>query len=178
MALLLLLFEQYSFIFAFSKLKMKKIVLSLIFSLLGATLLFAQPATLPNFKFNAVSGGAFTKANLKQGLATVVILFSPDCEHCQQQAKWIREGASKFSNNVQFVWVSFEENIELIRNFPVKFLNGVKTPMYFLQDPNLEFDKYFGDSEVPTVLIYDSKGQLVKAFRSEVEVDKLLPLIR
>jgi hypothetical protein len=50
--------------------------------------------------------------------------------------------------------------------------------MYFLQDPNLEFDKYFGDSEVPTVLIYDSKGQLVKAFRSEVEVDKLLPLIR
>jgi thiol-disulfide isomerase/thioredoxin len=171
-------FEQYSFIFAFSKFKMKKIVSSLIFSFLGIALLFAQPTALPNFKFNAVSGGVFTKANLKPGLATVVILFSPDCEHCQQQAQWIREGAAKFQNNVQFMWVSFEENVELIRSFPGKFLSGVKTPMYFLHDPNLEFDKYFGDSQVPTILVYDSKGQLAKAFRSEVEVEKLLPFIR
>ncbi|MCS6904029.1 MAG: redoxin family protein [Bacteroidia bacterium] len=158
---------------------MKKFFLTIIVSFIGAWWLGAQPTTLPNFKFNnAINGGAFTKTNLKQGLATIVILFSPDCEHCQQQAKWIREGASKFADNVQFMWVSFESNIELIRNFPNKFLSGVKAPMYFLHDPNLDFDKYFGNSEVPTILVYDSKGQLVKVFRTEVEVEKLLPLIK
>jgi len=135
------------------------------------------PANMPGFTFSNVSGGHFGKSNLKQNTATVIILFSPDCEHCQQQAQWITKDAAKLKN-VQLVWVSFHDNAEDIKAFGNKYLPGVKLPMVFLQDQNFDFDTFFGESNVPTILVYDSKGKFVKDFREETSVDKLTAFIR
>lgn len=157
---------------------MKKLIFLIAFAFACLSYGYAQPpAVLKDFKFYTTTGSAFSKANLNTKLATIVILFSPDCEHCQQQAKWIQEGAAKLKN-VQIVWVSFHEVAKDIQEFPSRFLPSVKIPMYFLQDKNFEFDSYFGESNVPSIFVYDSAGKFVKDFRNEVEISKLAELIR
>lgn len=148
--------------------------------MLGGTLLAQQgPATLPEFQFSNTQkdGAIFTRDDLDPGRATVVILFSPTCDHCQQQAQWINEGAGQL-RNVQFVWVSFHDNAEEIRRFEEKYLAEVREPMYFLQDTHFEFDSYFGESNVPTIFVFNSQGKLAQEFRKEAPLREMLPYIK
>lgn len=139
----------------------------------------AIPQTLSEFKFIRPNGQPFTKANLKAGAATVVIFFDPDCEHCQQQAQWLKTDIAKLkSTNVQFMWVSTADP-KPIADFEKRFFTGITTPpIYFAQDKDYNFDNYFGYSEVPNIKVYDSKGKFVKEFKKEVAINELLPLLK
>ena len=139
----------------------------------------AIPQTMSEFKFTRTNGQAFTKANLKAGMATVVIFFDPDCDHCQQQAQWLKTDVAKLKGvNVQFLWVSTADP-KPIADFEKRFFTGITQPLiYFAQDKDYAFDNYFGYSEVPNIKIYDSKGKFVKEFKKEVTIAELIPLLK
>ena len=42
---------------------------------------------LPFFKMMLTDSSLFYKSNLKKNRATIIIFFSPDCEHCQMETK-------------------------------------------------------------------------------------------
>jgi cytochrome oxidase Cu insertion factor (SCO1/SenC/PrrC family) len=135
------------------------------------------PPILRPFKFYDLTGKPFTNANLKPNTALIAVYFSPDCDHCQQQAKWIQEKSTDLKN-CQLLWITDYDEPAGIKEFQAKYLPKVAVPMYFVQDKDYKIDSYFGYSEVPSIYIYTSKGQLATKLRKETPVSGLIPHIK
>ncbi len=158
-----------------AKLVQKRVLLSCLFTLLGMAGIYAQqapirPAQLPAFAFATPAGGIFTEANLKKGMATVVLFFEPDCEHCVKQATWLREGAAHLPNT-QYLWVSWAA-AEQIAAFNKQYFGNMMNH-HFVKDAKYTIDKSFGYCTVPTVLVFDKAGKFKKAYNAETAAEEI-----
>ena len=162
-----------------TKLVQKCALLCLIATVAAAELLAqqapARPAQLPAFVFSTPSGTAFTEANLKKGMATVVLFFEPDCEHCIKQANWLREGAAHLSNT-QYLWVSWAA-AEQIAAFGKQYFGG-NANHHFVKDAKYAIDKSFGYCTVPTVLVFDKTGKFKKVYSAETAAEEIATNLR
>jgi thioredoxin-related protein len=60
------------------------------FSQQDTSLIYLRFPTIPPFKLTKVPDSTvFTKDNLKKKKPTIIMVFSPDCEHCQEMTKQI-----------------------------------------------------------------------------------------
>jgi peroxiredoxin len=154
---------------------MKKALYLTLLALIPAVL-FSQTASkkvLPDFQFYNESGVAFNKTNLKKDIPVIVFYFDPDCDHCQQEAKWISAEMKRFIG-IQMVWVAYAEPTA-IADFGKKYFAGsYNKGAYFLRDKDYKFDKYFGYSQAPSIYVYNKKWELVKSFSNEIGVSDLL----
>jgi glutaredoxin len=107
----------------------------------------------------------------------IAVYFSPDCDHCQQQAKWIQEKSTDLKN-CQLLWITDYDEVAGIKEFQAKYLPKVSVPMYFVQDKDYKIDSYFGYSEVPSIYIYTSTGQLATKLKKETPVSGLVLYIK
>lgn len=150
---------------------MHSVVLAIAISFVGFAV---QAQSFPEFLFFGMNGAPVTHQEFKLDQPTIVVLFDPSCEHCQQQAKWLSELAGEFSG-IQFVYVSTASFTE-IKTFKEIYLRGLNVKL--LRDSNYKFDDYFGDSPVPSMYIYSSGGNLLKSYKGEevpaVEILSLL----
>jgi hypothetical protein len=136
------------------------------------------PKDLPNFKFYDLQGKPFARANLKAGLTTFIFFFSPDCDHCNQEAAWIAAELPQFKGS-QFVFVTWEDNAATIEAFRKKYFDKPGAPpMTFVKDLDFNIDNFFGPSEVPCIYVYDHNNKFVKAFRQETKAKDLYSLIK
>lgn len=133
-------------------------------------------SSVPIFSFPNIEGKTVTHYDLALGKSVIVFYYDPDCDHCQQEAVWIKERIADFEN-MTLVFVAFAE-IDAIKTYKNNFLGGGSTNMIFLRDPEYKFDKIFGYSEVPTIHIFDSKWIKKKVFRNEVAVDEILNVLK
>jgi peroxiredoxin len=157
---------------------MKKLTLTTLLLIVGFYA-FAQqktpPTTLPNFVFYRATGGqAYTKASLAAGKPTIVVYFDPFCEHCQQEAAWMKAEAAKFAN-INVLWVSTEEAASIERFSKERLVGPSFT---FLKDKDYKFDEYFGYSEVPSILVYGSNGAYIAKYTREVPIAILLTNVK
>lgn len=151
---------------------MKKILFLISFTLIACAA-FAQPKTIPGFKFTDLSGTPVTNASLDKSKATVFIFFSPDCEHCQAQAKMIQPELDKFAN-AQFVWITWSEDKNMIREFHKKYLGGAAKPkMFYVQDTDYNIDSFFGETNAPAIYVYGKDGAHLATFREEVKAAEI-----
>jgi thiol-disulfide isomerase/thioredoxin len=128
---------------------------------------------LPAFSFQDLNGAAFTNANLKSGIPTIVFFYDPYCDHCAQEADWVKAAQSKFAN-INLLWVSTEERQPIVKFKSEHFGETTLTKLYFLRDTKWKFDSYFGYTEAPGIYVYNKDGVLVKDFKKETPVSELL----
>lgn len=108
---------------------------------------------MPDFSFVDINGKTITRQSLPESGPVIVLFFEPDCDHCQQQAKWIGESLDAFSGTT-FLWVSWGE-IEGIRDFQKEYFPDTgKIKMFFTKDTKYQMDNYFGYSVSPTLFTY------------------------
>ena len=74
---------------------------------------------LPNLQLLALDSVSFDLATSVGDQAAVLFFFHPDCEHCQSEAKQVRENAQVLSNT-KLIWIS-TENLDRLREFDEKF---------------------------------------------------------
>ena len=161
---------------------MKTIVFALFFILFGNSL-FAQkgtdslPAyrsipTIPPFKLMLVPDStAFTKFDLKKKKATIIMLFSPDCDHCIHATQDLVEHYKLFKK-VQIVMAT-----SLSYNHIQKFYTDFNLATY----PNIKVgldNSYFLGSfyqihSYPAIFIYDKKGKFKEMFEGSVKFEKI-----
>ncbi len=105
----------------------------------------------------------------------ILIIFFPDCDHCQREATAIRERIEAFKKyNLYFL--SSNESSE-IEKFAVD---------YKLNDqPNVNFGKVeaahiiqtFGAIPTPSVYIFSSEKKLVKQFNGETNIEEIIKFL-
>ena len=128
--------------------------------------------SLPAFSFQGLAGQAFELGDLAAGRPTLVIYFHPDCDHCQYEARAVRDSLHRFA----------EANVLLVSNEPIERLREfgeaydlLGTPnVHILHDANGDFKRLFGTSSVPSIFIYNRNRELVKHYKGETKVEAIL----
>jgi len=128
--------------------------------------------SIPPFTILQTDSTNLTKDNLKHHQPTLIMYFSPDCEHCKHQ--WAEmEKKMKELKKYQIVMVTYQPFNEM-----VDFYNEHKIAGY----PNIKMGRdtkfflppFFKIKSLPFQALYDKKGELITTFEGNVGVDKVL----
>jgi hypothetical protein len=103
---------------------------------------------------------------------TVIVLFNPDCEHCQYEATQMRQHQTDFVRAGVY-WLT-TESAGRARAFARQFgLDSLPT-MHVGTLTRDESYRLFGATGVPHLFIYGSDGQLRKEYKGEVKIEAVL----
>ena len=132
----------------------------------------ARQADLPPFSITKVPDSSrFEKINLKKNKTVIIMVFSPDCEHCQVRVKEIM-ASMKLFKNVQIIMVS-----NLGYNYIARFYKEFKLAKYpniiMGMDYRYQLGNFFTISSVPVIFLYNKAGKFVKAFDRNVPLQKI-----
>ena len=112
---------------------------------------------------------------IKYNTPSVFIAFSPDCEHCQYEAKSINEWQKELQNTNIVLFTS--ANDSLTKAFSYTYgLDTIKN-IQVISDKNDEMHKLFAVKTIPSIFIYNKDGQLVKQYKGETKIDAILKAI-
>ncbi|MBO9201071.1 MULTISPECIES: TlpA family protein disulfide reductase [Niastella] len=128
--------------------------------------------TIPPFTILQTDSTNFTKENLKHHQPTLIMYFSPDCDHCKHQ--WAEmEKKMKELKKYQIVMVTyqpFDEMVEFYKEHKIAEYPNIKMG----RDTKFFLPPFFKIKSLPFQALYDKKGELITTFDGNVEVNKVL----
>jgi thioredoxin-related protein len=131
--------------------------------------------TVPPFKLlKTDSTTYFTKDDLKKNKAVLIIIFSPDCEHCQHETEEILNRIDDFKD-IQIVMattLSFNQMKEFYEKYELSKYNNITVGLDF-QYVLLSF---FRPRHLPYLGMYDKKGKLLTTFEGSLKMEELLKI--
>jgi len=164
--------------------KMLKVAISLVAVFILSYLLYQkmQPTPhmaeqtvlekLPRFKFPRIgAAGHVSNGDLRKG-KTVVVYFSPNCEHCQQLGADIGMQRNQLAD-IDFVFVTRMEEADAIL-YAQKCNLWEKPNIHFGLDVDAVFYGYFGDMFIPSSYIFNEKGKFLQSVHQKAMVKDIL----
>jgi thioredoxin-related protein len=141
------------------------------------SLLYLRFPNVPPFKLYTVPDSTvFTKDNLQKKKATIIIVFSPDCEHCQAETKNITANIQLFKKT-QIIMAS-PLDFDYIKKFYDEY-NIAKYPVITMgRDPSYFLGTFYKIRSYPAIFIYDKKGKLVNWFNGTTPIEKILESLK
>ncbi len=134
--------------------------------------LYLRFPTIPQFTiYNVKDSSKFTREDLKKKKPTVLILFSPECEHCQRETKELEAHIDKFKNAqiMMVTYLSFAEMQKFYKDYHVADYPNITMG----RDAKYFFPIYYKLRSMPSIFVYDKKGNFKKAFEGSVNVLKV-----
>ncbi len=128
--------------------------------------------TIPTFTiYKAPDSTAFSRDNLQKKKPVIFMVFSPDCEHCQHETEELLANIKKFKGTqiVMVTYLPYEEMIAFYKNY--KIANYPQIIM--ARDTKYFFPVFFKVSNLPSIFLYDKKGEFKKAFEGSVKIDSI-----
>jgi thioredoxin-related protein len=122
------------------------------------------------------SATKYTKANLPKNKALLLMIFSPDCEHCKQEATQIAARNKEFKN-IQIVMVTpypIYRMKEFANNTGLSEVKDIVVAKdhYYLLPPFFDMRNY------PFMVLYDKKGNLIKTIEGSPSIEKILDVFK
>lgn len=120
----------------------------------------------------ADSSTLFTKSDLKNKKPVLVILFSPDCDHCKHETGEILKSIDKLKK-IQIVMATtlpFYKMEQFYNEFGLENYDNiiVGQDIYFI------LPSFYNIKNFPYNAMYDKKGKLITTFEGLLSVDKIL----
>lgn len=128
--------------------------------------------TIPKFTiYKAPDSTAFSRENLQKKKPVLFMVFSPDCDHCQHETEELLANIKKFKNTqiVMVTYLPYEEMIAFYKNY--KIANYPQITM--ARDTKFFFPVFFKVRNLPSVFLYDKKGDFKKSFEGSVKIDSI-----
>ncbi|MBA4303471.1 MAG: hypothetical protein C0424_04525 [Sphingobacteriaceae bacterium] len=127
---------------------------------------------LPKFSFPQMgSKGDVERSDLRGG-KTVVLYFSPDCEHCRALGKDIGMQLGRL-RDIDFVFITRFDEADAV-TYAREFKLWEQPNVYFGLDMNAAFYSYFGEMFIPSAYVFDAEGQLLQTLHQNAEVQDIL----
>lgn len=153
-----------------------------VFLLLTTTIVSAQPdsnkppyqryPTIPGLQLLTTDSTQFTKDDLPKKKQVLVMLFSPDCDHCQHEAEQIVANKEGFEKT-QILMVSTYPLFRL-KEFAQKYGLNEMENVTITKDPSYTLLSFYDVRTFPYLALYNKKGELLKVYKGSVEIDKVL----
>ena len=135
---------------------------------------FLKDKNIPKFTLNLTTGKSFSNTQIPKTKYTCIIIFSPDCSHCQDEATELTKNADKFKS-VFFIWNSYKEMAD-IKAFATKYGLDKQSNVVVGRDPEFSIPVFFRPRMTPFVALY-ANGQFLKVYEQGVKVPELLKII-
>jgi len=114
----------------------------------------------------------FNTSQIPRGKPVVLIYFSPDCEHCQQQTQDILNKIDSL-NEVNFYFIT-NDPFDRLKIFN-KYYKLYKYKNIMLgRDINFSFIKYFKPTGTPYLIVYNQRKVLRAVFGQETKATRLI----
>jgi thioredoxin-related protein len=164
---------------------MKTAILSLcILICCGSCIAQKKPSTAkatqkPYLKFPSIppmdlilfDSSHLTKEGLPKNKKTLIMFFSPSCDHCQHQTKDLVTGMDSLAN-IQIVMAAYQP-LEEIREFFKKYELARYSNIKIGRDSKFMLPPFYDMKNLPYLALYDQKGNLLTTFEGNVTVAKL-----
>lgn len=127
--------------------------------------------TLPEFAFKTMEDAPYTQRDVPEDKSVIIFHFSPDCDHCQNEATDLKEKMEWFKD-VHILMVADKPKNE-IEAFAQNYGLEKFPQVVFLQEQNGAFFNAFGTAAVPLAYIYDSEHRLLKNYNGETKMEAI-----
>ncbi len=127
--------------------------------------------TIPPFSLLKIDSSALTRNDLAKHRKTLLMYFSPDCDHCKHQTKDMLSKMDKFKD-VQIVMATyqpFEEMQAFYKDFKIASYPNIRMG----RDTKYFFPPFFKMSSLPFMALYNDKGKLLTTFEGTTPIEKL-----
>jgi thioredoxin-related protein len=136
------------------------------------TALYLRFPFVPPFNLYKVPDSTlFTKADLKKKKATLLMVFSPDCDHCQHETKELTDKIKLFKK-VQIVmasWLPYDQVKQFYKDYHIADYPNITMGW----DKAFMLPSYYKFQSLPFMALYDKKGNLISVFEGSVSLDKV-----
>lgn len=128
---------------------------------------------IPDFKLLLVdSTTSFYTEDLDRKKNTLIILFSPDCDHCQHQTEDIIKNIAAFKNTqiVMTTVLPFSQMKTFYETYKLQRFKNIimgRDVLYF-------FSPYYRARFTPYLALYNKKGELLYTNDGQVKTETLL----
>ncbi|MEO7045946.1 MAG: hypothetical protein ABI091_11615 [Ferruginibacter sp.] len=131
---------------------------------------YVQKGIIPAFTvYKAPDSTTFTNNDLKQKTPTLIMIFSPDCGHCQNETKLLIKNISHFTKTqiLMVTWLPFSDMMAFYKSYKIadypEITMGWDNKYFFLP--------YFHVQMYPGLVVYDKKGKYVKSFSGDIQME-------
>jgi thiol-disulfide isomerase/thioredoxin len=133
---------------------------------------YLQDKKLPFFKVMLTDSSLFYKSDLKKNQPTVLIFFSPECEHCRKMTELLLNNIEAFKKT-QIVMVSALPLANIKEFYTSLHIEKYKT-IHMGKDDLYFFPTYFQAHYLPFIAVYNKKAELVKAWDGGTILDNII----
>jgi cytochrome oxidase Cu insertion factor (SCO1/SenC/PrrC family) len=127
--------------------------------------------TIPPFSILQVDSTTFTKDKLKHQ-PTIIMYFSPDCEHCKHQWEYMEKRMSDLKKYqiVMVTYQPFDEMVDFYKAHKIAEYPNIKMG----RDTKFFMPPFYKMQSLPFHALYTKGGDLITTFEGNVNIDKLL----
>ena len=129
---------------------------------------------LPNMTISFLDGSQVSAKKLEGN--TVIVLFFPDCDHCQREAVQIQKQLAGFKNyTLYFLTSATKQEVEKFAvDYKLKDYKNVRFGLVTNQDVLTNY----GAVATPSLYLYSNEHKLIQAFNGEIEIEVVLKYIK
>lgn len=129
--------------------------------------------SMPPFKLLLTDSSThFTKDDIARKTSVVLMLFSPDCEHCQHEMELIIQNIDAFGKT-QFILSTTREFDDMLR-FYEQYDLGRFSNIIVGKDVGYLLPVFFDVRNLPFLAFYDKKKELVSVFEGAMPIEKMI----
>ncbi|MDR3714014.1 MAG: thioredoxin fold domain-containing protein [Puia sp.] len=134
---------------------------------------FRRFPTLPPFHLLKLDSASYlTKDDVKKHRQTIVMFFSPDCDHCKHQTEAILAQSDKFKD-IEIVMATYQ---------PFEEMKQFNTYYRIFDHPNIKMGRdekfflvpFYQIHNLPFLALYDKNGNLITTFEGNQKAETLL----
>lgn len=129
--------------------------------------------TLPPVKLLlADSISHFGKENFNKKSPVLIIIFNPDCEHCQKETEELLDSMNHFKN-IQIVMATmmpFDKMNEFIKKYKLDNFKNIVVG----QDNQYFLPVFYMVSNLPYLALYNKKGELITTYEGAVPIHTVI----
>lgn len=129
--------------------------------------------TVPPFRLLKLDSATYlTKDDIKKNRQTMVMFFSPDCDHCKHETENILTNIKKFKNIeiVMATYQPFGEMKDFYQHYGLSKYPNIKIG----RDEKFFLAPFYKIRNLPYLALYDKNGNLITTFEGTQKIDTIL----
>jgi len=114
----------------------------------------------------------FTKADLKENKPLLLMVFSPECSHCQHETEEMIAHKNEMKD-IQIVLITMYP-FDKMRGFISKYKLDELSNVVVGRDINYFTPGFYNIRNLPFMAMYDKKGQLIGGFEGSLSIPEVI----